>query len=111
MDSDAYALVWVLRSGCTKKDRHHQESDSVFGIIGALILNVFALRLDASEKPAQVIGGVIMHVSTILFLACFGLVYIYALFKLPSSQQELLFSEEAKKMLAEDRRQRAREAK
>jgi hypothetical protein len=80
-----------------------------FAVIVALILNVFGVSLDVHDDHAQKIAGLIMHLSTIPILLLFGFVYVYALLKLPSSQQELIFTEEAKKMVAQHRRARKKE--
>jgi hypothetical protein len=70
-----------------------------FCVIGCLILNVFAIPLDAFASDRQKIGGLVMHLSTIPILLLFGAFYCYATFFLPSSQQELTFTEEATRMV------------
>jgi hypothetical protein len=75
-----------------------------FCVISCLILNVFAIPLDALHSDRQNFAGLMMHLSTIPILLIFGAVYSYALFFLPSSQQELIFTEEAKRMVAQHKR-------
>jgi hypothetical protein len=75
-----------------------------FCVISCLILNVFAIPLDALHSDRQNFAGLMMHLSTIPILLIFGAVYSYALFFLPSSQQELIFTEEAKRMVTQHKR-------
>jgi len=76
-----------------------------FAIIVCLMLNVFAIPLDKwGSTPAQIAAGMVMHLSTIPILLAFGFLYWYAYLRLPSSEQELLFTEEAKKMLSQHSR-------
>jgi hypothetical protein len=73
-----------------------------FAVIVCLILNVFAIPLDKwGSTSAQMAAGLIMHLSTIPILLAFGFLYWYAYLRLPGSQQELLFTEEAQKMLSQ----------
>jgi len=77
-----------------------------FTVIVCLILNVFAVPLDKwGSTQMQIVGGLIMHLATIPILLAFGFLYWYAYLRLPSSHQELLFAEEAKKMLSQHARQ------
>jgi len=78
-----------------------------FGVVVCLILNVFAIPLDAKNNSSQNLGGLIMHLSTIPILLLFTFIYWFAYLKLPSSQQELRFTEEAHKMLLEHTQARA----
>jgi heme/copper-type cytochrome/quinol oxidase subunit 4 len=77
-----------------------------FTVIVCLILNVFAIPLEkGSSTQMQIVGGLIMHLATIPILLGFGFLYWYAYLRLPSSKQELLFSEEAKTMISQHTRQ------
>jgi hypothetical protein len=67
-----------------------------FAIIGCLIMNVFAVPLDYSDKAL----ARVMHGSSIFVFLVFGGVYCYLLITQPSSQQELLFTETAKKIVS-----------
>ena len=75
-----------------------------FSIIACLILNVFAIPLDAFSSERQKFGGLVMHLSTIPILLFFGSIYCYAALFQPSSQQELTFAEEAKRMMSQHKR-------
>lgn len=76
-----------------------------FAIIVCLILNVFALPLDAMQNSPQKVGGLVMHLSSIPILLVFGGIYCFAFLRLPSSEQEILFTEEAQRMVRQHRRQ------
>jgi hypothetical protein len=71
----------------------------VFCVIGCLILNLSAYFLDYGKTQTQQTGGLVMHLATIPILILFGAAYFFALFYLPSSRQELMFTEEATKMV------------
>jgi len=71
----------------------------VFGVIGCVLLNGSAFLLDTKTDQAQKWGGLAMHLSTIPLLFLLAGAYLFALFYLPSSRQELMFSEEASRMI------------
>lgn len=74
----------------------------IFAIITSLIITAFAMPLTWAVTPAwKPICGVIMHFITILLLIGAGAFYVYAFFNLPSSAQELEFSNVARKQLKE----------
>jgi len=102
--SQSFARDVLKRVGIVKNEL------LAFTIIICLILNVFGIILGQHEDHGQKIVGEIMHIASILIVLGFGYVYVYALLKLPGSQQELIFTEEAKKMVAEHKRRRRKAA-
>jgi len=75
-----------------------------FVIVISVVLNASAISLDHSQERFQKVGGTCMHLSTVLITVLFGVFYCYALFRLPGSQQELIFDEHGRKMAAEFRK-------
>ena len=100
VDSVSFANNVLKRVGTVKNEL------LAFCVIVCLMLNVFAIPLDAVKSDRQNMGGLVMHLSTIPILLIFGAVYCYAAFFLPSSQQELAFTEEAARMVRQQRAKR-----
>lgn len=71
----------------------------IFTVIAALITNGFARSLVGSTDHFTSLCGICMHLSTIPMFVGFGAFYAYALARLPSSTQERMFEESAKKAL------------
>lgn len=68
----------------------------IFTILIGIIITLFAHPLSQSDIQWKSICGIIMHFLTIIIFATFGLFYIYALLRLPSSTQELYFTNYAR---------------
>ena len=74
----------------------------IFTIIASLVTTAFAIPLSAATTPPwKPVCGVAMHFMTILMFTAAGVFYAYAFFRLPSSAQELEFSEVVQKQLRE----------
>jgi hypothetical protein len=71
----------------------------IFTVLAALMTNGFARSLVGSTDRFTSLCGVCMHLSTIPMLIGFGMFYAYASLKLPSSTQELMFENSARKAL------------
>lgn len=75
-----------------------------FVLLATLIINLAAYPLSGSDDLWKQICGVAMHFIAILLPVGYLFFYIYAVFHLPSSQQEFLFAEQAKRTLARGRK-------
>jgi hypothetical protein len=80
----------------------------IFVLIGVLLLNASAYPLDMMQDPWQKHGGLAMHLCSALMLMLFGAFYCFAIFRLPSSPQELQFEEDAKPIIKEHQRRQTK---
>lgn len=73
----------------------------VFVIVTAFIIHLVGWQLVNNKEEQWIrICGVAVHGVEVILLVGFTTFYCYALFKLPSSYQELLFSQSAQRTLS-----------
>lgn len=71
----------------------------IFTVMAVIITNSFGRSLVGSADRFSTYCGYAMHLSTIPMIFGFGMFYAYALWRLPSSTQELQFEISTKKAL------------
>lgn len=73
----------------------------IYAVIGIIIINSVGLTLTLDDDPVRTISGIVMHFLSMVIFAGFGIFYVYAFLRLPSSAQELYFLSSADKILKE----------
>lgn len=72
----------------------------VFAVIGAIILLTAAFSTIYSQVPWRSVCGAILLFIGVFWLVGFAVFYMYAILRLPSSTQELVFANAAQRTLA-----------
>ena len=72
----------------------------IFAILCDVIVHSVAASICHSSDSWMRVCGVGMHIIGVIWILSFASFYTYAVLFLPSSEQELLFSENARKTLA-----------